>query len=114
MARDLTPLFEPRGVVVTGVSNHPGKFGFVTLHNVLACGYTGEVFAVGRKAGSVLGRPVLPSIEALPEGRAELLVVCTPVSANEEIIRTAAARGVRRAEERRVGQEGRSRWWPDP
>ena len=95
MARDLTPLFEPRGVVVTGVSNHPGKFGFVTLHNVLACGYAGEVFAVGRKAGSLLGQPVLPSIDALPEGRAELLVVCTPVSANEEIIRTAAARGVR-------------------
>ena len=95
MARDLTPLFEPRGVVVTGVSNHPGKFGFVTLHNVLACGYAGEVFAVGRKAGSLLGQPVLPSIDALPEGRAELLVVCTPVSVNEEIIRTAAARGVR-------------------
>ena len=100
MARDLTPLFEPRGVVVTGVSSHPGKFGFVTLHNLLSCGYQGEVFAVGRPdpegtAATILSRPVLTSVDALPEGAAELLVVCTPVSANEQIIRTAAGRGIR-------------------
>ena len=29
-------LFEPRGVVVTGASTHPGKFGFVSLHNLVA------------------------------------------------------------------------------
>ena len=95
MTRDLRPLFEPRGVVVTGVSSHPGKFGFVTLHNLLSCGYQGEVFAVGRENGTVLDQPVLASIEMLPDGAAELLVVCTPVSANEEILRAAAARGVR-------------------
>ena len=100
MARDLSPLFEPRGVVVTGVSSHPGKFGFVTLHNLLSCGYKGEVFAVGRPdpddgTAKILDRPVLPSIEALSDGAAELLVVCTPVSVNEEIVRTAASKGVR-------------------
>jgi predicted CoA-binding protein len=95
MARDLSPLFEPRGVVVTGVSSHPGKFGFVALHNILSCGFAGPVVAVGREEGSVLGLPVHPSIEALPDGVADLLVLCTPVAANEEIVRTAAARGVR-------------------
>lgn len=34
-------LFEPRGVVVAGASTHPGKFGFVALHNILANGYAG-------------------------------------------------------------------------
>jgi acetyl-CoA synthetase (ADP-forming) len=29
-------LFEPRGVLVAGASTHPGKFGFVSLHNILA------------------------------------------------------------------------------
>ena len=95
MARDLTPLFEPRGVVGTGVSSHPGKFGFVTLHNLLSCGYRGDVFAVGRGEDTILGRPVLTSVDAVPHGAADLLVACTPVSANEEIIRSAAARGVR-------------------
>ena len=36
-------LFEPRGVVVAGASTHPGKFGFVSLHNILAGGYRGLV-----------------------------------------------------------------------
>ncbi len=49
MGRDLRPLFEPRGVVVTGVSSHPGKFGFVTLHNLLRFGY--EVLACRRNRG---------------------------------------------------------------
>ncbi|MEE3205389.1 MAG: CoA-binding protein, partial [Actinomycetota bacterium] len=95
MTRDLTPLFEPRGVVVTGVSSHPGKFGFVTLHNLLSCGYRGDVFAVGRGEDTILGQPVLASVDAVPDGAADLLVACTPVSANEGIIRSAAARGVR-------------------
>jgi len=95
MAPDLRPLFEPKGVVVTGVSAHPGKFGFVALHNILACGYTGPVFAVGREEGTVLDRPVLASVDAVPDGAAELLVLCTPVAANAEIVRSAAARGVR-------------------
>ena len=95
MVRDLTPLFEPRGVVVTGVSSHPGKFGFVTLHNLLSCGYEGKVFAVAREPGTILDHPVLTSVDEIPKGAADLLVVCTPVSANEQIIRQAAERGVR-------------------
>ena len=31
-------LFDPRGVIVAGASSHPGKFGFVVLHNLLATG----------------------------------------------------------------------------
>ena len=37
-------LFEPRGIVVAGASSHPGKFGFVALHNILSQGYAGGVF----------------------------------------------------------------------
>jgi len=95
MGMDLTPLFNPQGVIVTGVSSHPGKFGFVTLHNILTCGYEGPVFAIGREAGTVLDRPVLASIDEVPEGSADLLVVCTPVSVNEDILVSAAARGVK-------------------
>lgn len=44
MTKELRPLFEPKGVIVTGVSSHPGKFGFVALHNILSCGYEGGSF----------------------------------------------------------------------
>ena len=95
MARDLSPLFAPCGVIVSGVSSHPGKFGFVALHNILACGFPGPVFAIGREAGTLLDRPVLASIDEVPDGAADLLVVCTPSAANEALVRAAAARGVR-------------------
>lgn len=91
---ELTSLFNPRGIIISGVSNHPGKFGFVTLHNILAAGYEGPVFALGRDAGQVLDRPVLGSIEEVPDGAADFLFICTPPALNEELIRRAAAKGV--------------------
>ncbi len=91
------PLFEPRGVVVAGASSHPGKFGFVALHNLLRFGYRGEVFATNREAQPVLGRPTLRDVAEVPEGRADLLFVCTPRDANLDLLQRAAARGVRAA-----------------
>ena len=60
---DLGALFDPKGIIITGVSNHPGKFGFVTLHNLLASGYEGAVYPVSREPGEVLGLSVLDSID---------------------------------------------------
>ena len=90
-------LFDPRGVIVAGASTHPGKFGFVALHNILANGYAGEVFATNREGGEVLGRPTFGSIDEIPDGAADLVFVCTPAGANPAVLRQAAARGVRAA-----------------
>ncbi len=97
MSRDLGPLFDPSGIVVTGVSSHPGKFGFVTLHNLLTAGYEGRLFPVGREEGEVLGRRVYGSVDEIPAGAADLVFVCTPPAINEGILRACAAKGVRAA-----------------
>jgi len=106
MSRDLmTPdetarfleLFDPRGVVVAGASTHPGKFGFVSLHNILACGYEGRVFATNLEGSPVLGVETMPSLDDMREGDADLIFLCTPASANVELLRTAAAKGIRAA-----------------
>ncbi len=94
MNRDLSPLFDPKGIIITGVSSHPGKFGFVTLHNLLAAGYQGEIFPVGREPGEVLGRRVYGSIEDVPHGAADMVFMCTPQKFNEGLLREAAAKGV--------------------
>jgi acyl-CoA synthetase (NDP forming) len=90
-------LFEPRGVVVAGASTHPGKFGFVSLHNLLAAGYRGRVFGTNLEGEEVLGVPTVPSIDELPAGQADLVFVCTPAGANTELLRAAAAKGIRAA-----------------
>ncbi|HET9728475.1 MAG TPA: acetate--CoA ligase family protein, partial [Acidimicrobiia bacterium] len=55
-------LFEPRGIVVAGASTHPGKFGFVALHNILAAGYEGAIAATNLEGTSVLGVETVASI----------------------------------------------------
>lgn len=91
---DLSALFDPKGIIITGVSNHPGKFGFVTLHHLLVSGYEGAIFPVGRESGEVLGLPVLASIDDVPHGAADMVFICTPTSINEGLLRQAAAKGV--------------------
>ncbi len=90
-------LFEPRGVVVTGASSHPGKFGFVSLHNLLANGYAGGVYGTNLSGEEVLGIETVADIADLPDAAIDLVFVCTPASANPDLLRACAARGIRAA-----------------
>ncbi|MFT5694864.1 MAG: acyl-CoA synthetase (NDP forming), partial [Myxococcota bacterium] len=91
------PLFYPRGVVVAGVSGHPGKFGFATLHHLKRFGYEGKLFPVKPDGAEVLGEPTLNDVAKVPEGEADLVFVCTPNKVNIELLKACAAKGVRAA-----------------
>ncbi|TMA82795.1 MAG: hypothetical protein E6J72_01905 [Deltaproteobacteria bacterium] len=93
----LRPLFYPRGIIVTGVSTHPGKFGSVAYHNLIANGYAGELFPINRDGATCFGRPTYKAIADVPSRRADLAFICTPNTVNEEILRACAAIGVRAA-----------------
>lgn len=90
-------LFEPKGVLVTGASTHPGKFGFVSLHNILASGYAGGVYGTNLNGEEVLGIATVDDIAKLPDNAIDLVFVCTPASANPDLLRACAAKGVRAA-----------------
>ncbi|HTN99502.1 MAG TPA: CoA-binding protein, partial [Microthrixaceae bacterium] len=96
-AEQFKALFDPRGIVVAGASSHPGKFGFVSLHNIIASGYKGQIFATNLEGIEVLGTQTLTSLEQLPDDEVDLIFVCTPRSTNLDLIRTAAAKGIRAA-----------------
>jgi acetyltransferase len=87
-------LFEPRGVVVAGASSHPGKFGFVALHNILSCGYRGAVAATNREGGTVLGIETARDIDELAADTYDLVFVCTPAAANVDLLRACARKGI--------------------
>ena len=90
-------LFDPRGVVVAGASSHPGKFGFVSLHNILASGYRGEVAATNLSGETVLDIATVKSIDDLEAGKFDLAFVCTPASTNQDLIRACASKGIKAA-----------------
>ncbi len=111
---DLRPLFEPRGVVVAGASTHPGKFGFVALHNLLAAGFEGPVFATNPDQPEILGVRAHAAVADIPAGRADLVMVCAPGPAIPDVLRQAAGRGIRAAFVvsggfGELGDEGRAR-----
>ncbi|HLM64627.1 MAG TPA: CoA-binding protein [Acidimicrobiales bacterium] len=87
-------LFEPRGVLVAGASTHPGKFGFVSLHNILAGGYEGKVFGTNRDGAEVLGVQTVADVADLPDGEIDLVFVCTPAPANPDLLRACAKKGI--------------------
>jgi acyl-CoA synthetase (NDP forming) len=86
-------LFEPRGVLVAGASSHPGKFGFVVMHNLLASGFAGRVFGTNLQAEEVLDVQTVTDPSELPDDSIDLVVVCTPASANLALLRACAAKG---------------------
>jgi acyl-CoA synthetase (NDP forming) len=95
LSRQMRALFDPRGVVVAGASSHPGKFGFVALHNILSQGYEGQVYATNRDGGTILGIDTVPSIDDLPaDATVDLVFVCTPAAANPELLAACARRGI--------------------
>ncbi|MEP6661702.1 MAG: CoA-binding protein [Acidimicrobiales bacterium] len=95
--RHFDALFDPRGIVVAGASSHPGKFGFVAFHNILRAGFRSRVFGTNLEGESVLGIDTVTSIDDLPDGAADLVFVCTPNSANVDVLRACARKGIKAA-----------------
>lgn len=91
------PLFSPRAIVVVGASSHPGKFGFVSLHNILSNKFAGKVYATNLQSEVILGVQTVASIDDLPQNEIDLAFFCTPASANPDLLRSCAARGIRAA-----------------
>ena len=90
-------LFAPKGVVVVGASTHPGKFGFVSLHNILVNGYLGKVFATHLDRATVLDIESLAAVDDLPDNSVDLAFICTPASTNADILRACAKKGIKAA-----------------
>ncbi len=90
-------LFNPKGVVVVGASSHPGKFGFVSLHNILASGYQGKIAGTNLSGEEVLGVQTVKDISELDDGEYDLVFVCTPASTNQDLLKACASKGIKAA-----------------
>ncbi|PXY36980.1 acyl-CoA synthetase [Prauserella flavalba] len=89
----LRHVLRPRSVVVVGASRRADAVGHAVLANILAAGFTGEVHAVNRNAGSVLGIPCHPSVADLPV-TPELAAVCVTARDVPAVVEDCGRRGV--------------------
>jgi acetyl coenzyme A synthetase (ADP forming)-like protein len=86
--------FEPRATAIVGANRERGKIGSEILHNVVAGGYTGRLFAVHPSATSIDGVPACPSVAAIPGGL-DLAIICVPCAQVNHVVDDCIAKGVK-------------------
>ena len=94
--RNLDALFQPKSVVLVGVSARAGSVGNLLLKNLTHSGFEGSITAVNPKGGVIDGISVFKDVDELPEA-AELAVICTPPHTIPDLISRLGKRGTRAA-----------------
>src|SRR5918911_210929 len=74
---DLRPFFKPRSIALIGASADPLSISARPLRMLAQHGYAGELYPVNPKYAELLGRPVFPSIGAVPS-KVDLALVAVP------------------------------------
>lgn len=92
---DIKKLLKPNKVAIVGASEKEG-FGGDTCKNVMAYMDEKDYYFINPKRETVFERKCYPSISDLPE-QVDLIVICTPQSTIEAMLREGAQKGVRGA-----------------
>jgi acetyl coenzyme A synthetase (ADP forming)-like protein len=90
----LAPFFNPRGVVVVGVSQDPTKLGYGLARNLVQSRYPGEIHFVNPKGGTLFRRPIYPSVSEVPDP-VDLATLLIPARFVPEILEACGRRGIR-------------------
>jgi len=75
----LRHLLQASSVAVVGASRMPTGVGHAILRNILAAGFSGQVFAINPNATTVAGVPSVPSAAGLPQPP-DLVVIAVPAA----------------------------------
>ncbi len=94
--RNLDHLFMPVSVALIGASQRPGSLGNILARNLCRGGFTGPLWLVNPKGGTIEGRSVHASIADLPAAP-DLAVIATPPATLPGLIAELAAKGTRAA-----------------
>jgi acetyl coenzyme A synthetase (ADP forming)-like protein len=92
-AGSLNPVFEPRTVVVVGVSRRRGSIGAEIFHNLSAGGFTGAVVPINSHAEEVGGVTAYRSVRDVP-GDVDLAVIAVPAPAVPAVVDDCIAKHV--------------------
>jgi acetyltransferase len=92
--RNLDKMMAPQSVVAIGASTRAGSVGAAVTRNLLDGGFRGEIHLVNIKGGIIEGRPVLKSLDELPQP-ADLAVIMTPPETVPRLVVELGERGTK-------------------
>ncbi|MGN6188789.1 MAG: bifunctional acetate--CoA ligase family protein/GNAT family N-acetyltransferase [Conexibacter sp.] len=90
----MNSVLRPRSLAVVGASPKPGTIGGAVFRKLVEGDFAGELHAVNRNGGEVLGHRCLASVEEIP-GALDAAVLAVPAQQCLPVARACAARGVR-------------------
>jgi acetate---CoA ligase (ADP-forming) len=86
-------MMRPKSVAIVGISSKPGTAGHVVLANLTLNNFKGDIHLVNRSGGEIAGRPVLTSIDELPEG-VDIAVFTLPAAGVRDAVSACVRRKV--------------------
>jgi acyl-CoA synthetase (NDP forming) len=87
-------LFNPKSVVVIGVSEDPNNLARNIVKNLFEFQFHGEILLIGRREGILFGRGICTSMEDLKEG-IDVAVILTPAHTVPEILDACGRKKIR-------------------
>jgi acetyltransferase len=87
-------LFNPKSVVVIGVSENPDNLARIIVENLFEFEFKGEIFLIGKKEGILFGRGICTSMEDLREG-IDVAVILTPAHTVPAIMESCGKKKIR-------------------
>ncbi len=88
-------IFYPKSIVVIGVSERPDNLARNIIANLRAFKYRGDLYAVGRQEGEILGIKIAASLDEVPDDL-DLAVILTPASIVPNLMKTCGRKGILR------------------
>jgi len=88
-------IFYPKSIVVIGVSERPDNLARNIIANLRAFKYRGDLYAVGRQEGEILGIKIVASLDEVPDDL-DLAVILTPASIVPNLMETCGRKGILR------------------
>lgn len=89
----ISTMLNPRGVVVVGASQEPGKLGYGLARNLAQGGYRGAVHFVNPRRGTLFDRPIYANLSDVPDP-VDLAVLLIPAGATPEALQACGKRGI--------------------
>jgi len=91
---DIGYLFNPRGIAVIGASSDTRKIGYKILDNIISSDYTGGVYPINPKGGSISNSKVYTEVRNI-EGDVDVAVISIPAKYVFESVVDCADKGVK-------------------
>ncbi len=88
--------FKPRGIAILGASGDPTKLGYAVTRNLIDSGYTGHIYLINPKGGTLFNRPMHTSIKKVPSP-VDLVVIIVPAQVAAQALREVGQCGIKAA-----------------